>query len=156
MAITDSEIIDIELQNPKKRFRINGDNTKIIELNPSDVNIVSRLKETYKKLNSLAASAGSLLADKAEATTEEELDQVSNALEQLDKEMRELIDFLFDGPVSAVVADNMNLYSPVNGEFWFEHCIEVLSGLYENNFKSEYKKMQARINKRTEKYVGKH
>lgn len=155
MGFTDSEIIDIELQSPKKKFRINGDNTKIIELNPSDVNIVSRLRETYKKLDALAAEAGSLLADQEEVTTEEDLEKVSNALTKLDKEMRDLIDYLFDGSVSSVIAENINLYSPVNGQFWFEHCIEVLSNLYSNNFQSEFKKMQARINKHTDKYTRK-
>ena len=155
MAITDNEIVDIELQNPKKRFRINGDNTKIIELNPSDMNIVSRLKEAYSKLNSMANRAGSLLNAKEGDSTEEELENVSSALKTLDKEMRELVDYVFDSPVSDAVASNMNMYSLYNGQFWFEHCIEVLSNLYTNNLKEEFKKMNERMRKHTDKYVGK-
>lgn len=148
-------VIDIQLQNPKKKFRINGDNSKIIELNPSDVNIVVRLKDTYKKLNTLATRAGALLADKEDASDEEAIARVSDGLETLDTEMRELIDKLFDSPVSDVLADGMNMYSPVNGEFWFEHCIEVLSNLYTNNFNAEFKKMQENIRKQTRKITGK-
>lgn len=155
MAITDSEIIDVELESPKKRFRINGDNTKIIELNPSDMNIVSRLKEAYSKLNTLANRAGELLNAKEDSSVEEELENVSSALESLDKEMRELIDYVFDGPVSDVVASNMNMYSLYNGQFWFEHCIEVLSGLYTNNLEAEFKKMNERMRKHTDKYTRK-
>lgn len=148
-------VIDIQLQNPKKNFRINGDNSKIIELNPSDVNIVVRLKDTYKRLNTLATRAGALLADKQDASDEETITRVSEGLETLDTEMRELIDKLFDSPVSGVLADGMNMYSPVNGEFWFEHCIEVLSNLYTNNFNAEFKKMQENIRKQTRKITGK-
>lgn len=155
MAITDNEIIDIELQSPKKKFRINGDNTRIVELNPSDVNIVSRLKEGYKKLNSLAETAGTLLVKKEDATVEEELDEVSSALEKLDSEMRELIDYIFDGSISEAVSGGMNMYSLYNGQFWFEHCIEVLAKLYHNNFEEEFKKMSSRMNKHTEKYTRK-
>lgn len=148
------DVIDIQLQNPRKKFRINGDNSKIIEIDPSDVNIVVRLQGTYKKLNSLATRAGSLLVDQEEATDEEAIARASEALRQLDTEMRELIDELFNSPVSTVLASERNMYSPVNGEFWFEHCIEVLSNLYTNNFNSEFKKMQEKIRKRTNKFTG--
>lgn len=155
MGIADTDIIDIELESPKKKFRINGDNSKIIELNPSDINIVVRLQDTYKKLNTLANRAGALLADKQDATDEETIKSVGDSLTQLDTEMRELIDSLFDSPVSDVIASDINMYSPVNGEFWFEHCIEVLSNLYTNNFNTEFKKMQEKIRKRTSKLTGK-
>ena len=149
------ELIDISLGSPKKKFRINGDNTKIIELNPSDVNIVSRLNDAYGQLTEMAQKAGTLLNEEEDANTEEELKKLSSALTKLDEDMRALVDKLFDSPVSAAVADGINMYSPYDGEFWFEHVIEVLSGLYENSFKDEFKKMNDRIHKRTNKYTGK-
>ena len=155
MGITDNEVIDIQLESPKKKFRINGDNTKMIELNPSDINIVSRLHETYKKLRGMATQAGSLLVDQQETDVEEELAKVSEALTNLDKEMRDMIDYIFDSPVSEVLANGMNMYSPFNGEFWFEHCIEVLSKLYENNLDAEFAKMKTKVQKHTAKYTGK-
>ena len=154
VATPEKEVVDITMISPKKSFRINGDNSKIIELNPSDVNVIIRAKEVYTKLNSLAQRAGALLVDKEEATTEKGLKKVADALEQLDKEMRDMIDYMFDSPVSAVLAKDMNMYSPVNGEFWFEHCIEVLSNLYENNFNSEFRKMKTKIDKHTSKFLG--
>lgn len=155
MGLADKEIIDIELDNPKRKYRINGDNNSIIELNPSDVGIVTRLKEVYKKLDAHAKKAGSLLADKEEQTTEESITQISNALIELDKDMRDLVDYLFDSPVSAVVAKDQNMYNIYNGQFWYEHIIEVLSGLYENNFSDEFKKMSERVKKHTDKYTRK-
>ena len=152
---TNEQVIDIQLAGPKRKFRINGDNSKMIELNVSDVNIVVRLKEVYKKLDGLAKRASSLLVDKEGASTEEELTTVSDALTTLDNEMRELVNYLFDTDVCSVCASDMNMYSMVNGEFWFEHLISQLSGLYENNFKTEFNKMNARIHKHTDKYTGK-
>ena len=151
----EEQIIDIQMVNPKKKFRINGDNSKIVELNVSDVNIAIRLKEVYKKLDSMAHKAGSLLVNQEGASTEEELEAVSKALTDLDTEMRNLVNYLFDYDVCSVCANGMNLYSLVNGEFWFEHVIESLAGLYETNFKNEFSKMSARIHKHTDKYTGK-
>lgn len=155
MGLAEKEIVDIELGTPKRKYRINGSNDSIIELNPTDVGIVTRMKEVYKQLDASAQKAGSLLADKADATEEESIDQLSTALSDLDKDMRQMIDYLFDSPVSEVVAKDQNMYTLYNGQFWFEHVIEVLSKLYENNFNEEFKKMNARIKKHTDKYTRK-
>lgn len=62
MALTDNELQEKEVQTPdsqiqddiidveikpikRKRFRLNGDNNKIIELNTSDLNISVRLEK---------------------------------------------------------------------------------------------------------------
>ena len=153
-SVPEKEIIDIKMVSPKKTYRINGDNSKVIELNPTDINVVIRAKEVYSKLNNLAQRAGSLLVDQEEATTDKGLAKIAKALSDLDKEMRDMIDYLFDSKVSDVLASDINMYSPVNGEFWFEHCIEVLSSLYENNFNSELRKMKANVNKQVSKYIG--
>ena len=153
-SVPEKEIIDITMVSPKKTYRINGDNSKVIELNPTDINVVIRAKEVYSKLNTLAQKAGGLLVDQEDATTEKSLNKIANALKDLDQEMRDMVDYLFDSPVSAVLADGMNMYSPVNGQFWFEHCIEVLSNLYENNFSSEFQQMKNKVNKQASKYIG--
>ena len=157
MGLTDNneQVVDIQLVNPKRKFRINGDNSMIIELNISDVNIAVRLKEVYKKLDAMSKKASTLLIDKEDATTEEEVATVSDALVELDKEMRELVDYLFDSDVCSVCAKDMNMYSMVNGEFWFEHVITTLSRLYEANIQSEVDKMNERIHNHTGKYTGK-
>ena len=46
-----ADVIDIDLSPTKKKsFRIDGDNSRIIYLNTSDVNIAIRLEELYPKL----------------------------------------------------------------------------------------------------------
>jgi len=153
----EDDIIDIKFENPKKKFRINGDNSKMIEICPTDVNIVVRLKDVYGKLDKLAQRAGSLLVDKDDAenlTDQEKIESTADALMELDLEMRDLIDYLFDSKVSPVIADNISMYTPVNGEFWFEHCIEKLSSLYQNNFNKEFNKMKEKIRKKTSHITG--
>ena len=58
----DDNVVDLDLSViRKKRFRVDGDNNRILELNTSDVGIVSRLNEVYPKLQKLAQDAAGLI-----------------------------------------------------------------------------------------------
>jgi len=149
-----NDIIDIELaQVKRKRFRINGDNDKIIELNTSDVNIVPRLTKVYPKLQKLAEKATTFTDTELKDNTEEGLIKFANKLESIDKDMRNLVDELFDAKVSDACCDGGSMYDPFNGMFRFEHIINTLAGLYENNFSKEFSAMRQRVQKHTDKYI---
>ena len=72
---------------------------------------------------------------------------------KIDMEMRQLVDEIFDSNVSEVCAPSGSMFDPFNGTFRYEHIIDVLSKLYKNNLNSEFKKMSARIRKKTSKYT---
>ena len=46
----------------KKRFRINGDSNKILELNTSDLTITSRLSKSYERLTKYMDEVGKILS----------------------------------------------------------------------------------------------
>lgn len=146
------DIIDVDLsETQKKRFRIDGDNDRILELNTSDLSVINRLEPTYEKLNSLMKKAITLEASESE---EIELGELSEILKSVDKEMRSLIDELFDAPVSEVCAPSGTMYDPFNGTFRFEHIINVILGLYEQNMKKEFEQVKKRVSKHTKKYTS--
>lgn len=153
----EDEIIDIASPvMSKKRFRLDGDNNRILELNISDLFIVDRLNKIYPKLQKYAKEAGEKLTEKPEGEdTEAALERVSASLKDIDAKMRGLLDEMFDSKVADVCAPSGSMYDPVKGKFRFEHIIEMLSGLYENNFRKEFKEMSTRIEKHTNKYVKK-
>ena len=139
----------------KKRFRVNGDNNLVLELNTSDMNTIVRLKDDYPKLMKLANKVTSL-KDKVEGETElEEINRVGDSIKSIDDEMRDLIDDIFNSNVSEVCAADGSMYDLFNGKFRFEHIIEKLSGLYGENMKDEFKAVKARVQKHTKKYIGK-
>ena len=141
-------IIDIDLSiTKKKQFRIDGDDNRIIELNTSDMTIIERLNEVYPKLESLSAKTSELSSDDIEGGIK--------ALKEVDNEMRELLDYVFDSPISSVCAPDGSMYDLFNGEFRFEHIITVLLNLYEDNISKEFNNMEKRINKHTAKYTKK-
>lgn len=146
-----NNVIDIDLSvTRKKRFRIDGDDSRIIELNTSDMTILNRLDESERRLKVLAESANVDLTgdDKSDK------DVVSRLLET-DKEMRDIIDYLFDSPVADICAPDGSMYDPFNGKYRFEHILETLFALYEQNISDEIKKMRRNVQKHTDKYVKK-
>lgn len=145
---------DIDLSaTRKKRFRIDGDNNRYLELNTSDMNIVTRLDNLYPKLEKLSQEASIKQLDKQEADSEKALSKISQALIKIDFQMRQILDEIFDSNVSEMCAPSGSMFDPFNGEFRFEHIIDVLTKLYENNLNTEFKKMAAKIKKRTAKYT---
>ena len=141
----ENNVIDIDLSAlKKKRIRINGDDTKIVELNVSDMGVITRLQEAYDKLLSLANEYN--LQD--EAAKAEEGDDSFDA----DKAI-ETIDFIFQANVSSVCADDGTMADPLNGQFRFEHIIEKFLDVYDKNFTDEFKKMSKNVKKHTNKYA---
>lgn len=148
MALTDEtkDIIDLNIDGVKKqRFRINGDPNSIIELDLSDLKIIDRLEDGLQKLETEMRKI---------AEVKPEDDNFSEVLNEADTRMREYIDYIFDYPVSAVCARYGTMYDPKDGMFRYEHIIDALTKLYQNNINDEYKKFQARIKKHTDKYTN--
>lgn len=149
------DIQDIDLSViQKKRFRINGDNSKILELNTSDMRIASRLKEAYPRLNTLmdeVADEFNSIPD--DVDDEETLTKVADAVDKIDGKMREEIDYIFDANVSEVCGSDGSMWDPIDGMFRYEHIIDKLAKLYENNLDKEFADMKRRVETKAGKYV---
>ena len=139
-------IVDIDLDLSKirkKRIRINEDNSKILELNISDVGIANRLRVAYDKLNKLMDEVTATIPDSEEEIEDE--NKIIDALNTIDAEMRVQIDFIFNAPVSEVCGSDGSMWDPIDGSFRYEHIIETLATLYENNLSTEFAKMKSKV-----------
>lgn len=156
----DNDIVDISLDTiKKKKFRIDGDNNRILELNTSDLSVVNRIEDSYPKLVELERKASSLKVNNDNPNDESlddavERSNLSQTLREIDQEMRGIVDYIFDSNVSEVCAPFGSMFDPINGEFRYEHIIDALTKLYENNFNSEFDLMRKRVQKHTNKYTG--
>ena len=155
---TTNNITDINLSGiQKKRFRVNGDDNSILELNTSDLNLLVRLREAYPKLIALADNAfkqwpEGQIDEESDFMTDPVITETIKILQNVDSEMRELIDYIFDANVSEVCAPNGTMYDPIGGKLRYEYIIECLTGLYETNISSEMNKISKRVKKHTDKY----
>ena len=151
------ELKDISLSS-KKSFRIDGDNSRIIYLDVSDMNILVRLEETYPEIRKLAVEASDKLVKTSVSEDDEDgagLNNIAETLKEIDGEMRTKLNYIFASDIADICEPTGNMYDPVGGEFRFEHIIEVLLNLYANNLTSEFSKMQERVKKHTAKYANK-
>ena len=157
MALLDetrNDIQDIDLsETRRKRFRIDGDNDRILELNTSDMGIIKRLNDLLPKLKSLQTDAAKELVFGDDMSDEEGMRVASDVLIRIDSDMRDIVDEIFDSNVSEVCAPEGSMYDPFNGKFRYEHIIETLVKLYEDNIKEETQKVAERVNKHTNKYT---
>ena len=154
------DVIDLDLSvTKKKRFRFDKDNNRIIELNTSDMNIIARMSEAYPKLKEQQEKAAKLMEgieiteDATDGKVAEDIGTMAERLKTIDNDMRDLIDFMFNAPVSAVAAPDGSMYDPYEGSFRFEYIIALLIKQYENNLESEFAKMSRQMEKHTAKYT---
>ena len=151
------EIRDISLST-KRAFSIDGDLNRIIHIDTTDMNIITRLEETYPEIDRLAREAAdkvSALVDNKDSDDMTVISEYSKVLTEIDKQMRDKVDYIFASPISDICVPDANMYDPVNGGFRFENLIEKLSPLYANDLTAEFKKVQARVKKHTSKYTNK-
>jgi len=154
---SNAEITDVSLGYvEKKKFRIEGDSKRILELNVSDLNIVARLKVGYPKLNELFADAQKKIAEIPEELKGEELlSDLADRLTAIDKDMRDTIDFIFDTNASEICAPSGNMYDPVGGQLRYMKILDTLTGLYTNGLHAEFDKLKNRVERRASKYTKK-
>lgn len=157
-----NNVIDINIEGAtKQKFRINGDSTKILELDLSDIKIANRINKFIPKMHKIANKVSKIKFDEAPETDNvDELSEIAvkneeamKQIEDLDTELRSMVDELFDSNVSAICAPNGSMCDPINGKFRFEIIIENLLSLYESNIKAEYDLLSQKVAKHTDKYT---
>lgn len=153
-----SNVIDIEIKSlKKKRFRINGDDNSVLEINTSDMGIVTRLSELYPKLQELADKASMLGIDDEETDDEDVLrmrvDKLGAQLKEIDTEMRDYIDKLFDANVSEVCAPYGTMFDVVDGQLRYDDVIDTISELLMDNISKEVSDFKKKMEKVAKKYV---
>ena len=150
----EEEFIDVDLSvTKKKKIRINGDNSKIIELNTSDLNILERLSKQYPVLQECMEEVKALSTK--DTDTDEGVYKMAEEFARINQKLCDGVDAIFDSPVSAVCCDSGSMYDPFNGSFRYEYIIDTLTKLYEDNINAEYKKMKNRVENKANKYKGK-
>lgn len=123
------------------RLAINGNESKIIEINPTDFGMVSRYQKMQDKLEELTQK----YSDIAENDTETGM----KILEQLDAEVRKIVDFIVGSEISDTVFGSVNCLSFAGGATIFENFLEAYSNYLEPAIKAEFEKSQEKISKYT-------
>lgn len=152
MSKTTINNIDLNI-GLKTEYTINGNKDLVIKLNTSDMGIISRLDETIPKLNDLESQYAGLFEDNND-NAEESLSVFTTKFKELDKEARDIVNYLFDYDICSVCASSGTMFDLQDGEYRFVVILETLLNLYSDTIQSELDKRLAKMKKRTEKYVN--
>ena len=159
VQVLPNNVISLDMREASRtKIWVNGDATKVLELNLTDVGILSRFSDAYPKLLSLQDDINSTIAESQPENFEniEELSNFAAQFKSVDKKMREYVDYIFDFKVCDVCCDGGSMYDLVAGGWWrFEYIIEKLGSLYNMKFGEEMKKNAKRMKMHTERYTGK-
>ena len=149
-----NDIIDIDLKaTARRKFRINGDNSRLVELDPSDISVITRIEEADSAFQECINQLQELANSKTE--TDDEIYEAGRKFKEIDEKMRELVDNIFQSNVSEVCAPTGSMYDPIKGKFRYEYIIEALLNFYQSNIQQEFKEMGNRVSRRTAKYTKK-
>lgn len=134
----------------RKKFSIDGDETRVIELDTGDTGILARWNGVQEWLMSAAQE----LEELSKLTPDEEQAvNVSRRFAEIDAGAKERLNFLFDSDVCTPIAGNGALIRFVNGDPLFMLILDTLVPLFEADIKIEYEKSKKRIEKHTAKYA---
>lgn len=133
----------------KKKFTINNDPNRVLELDTTDFGVITRFEEKIDHLASLQdkfTELGSMDND--------DIMQKTHLFTEVENGMREIIDYIFDSNVCEVCAPKGSMFSPINGKFRYEIIIETLLSLYEKDINKETQRIEKDIQKHTKKYTA--
>lgn len=128
-------------------FNING--VCEVSFNPTDSVFVKRLYDAFDTLDKKQD------AYRAEVEKIADKKQIFEVARQRDEEMREIIDTVFEAPVSDAVFGTMNVYALANGlPVWCNLMLAIMDEI-DTTFAREQKATNPRIQKYSAKYTQK-
>ena len=160
----DKDILNLDLSATKGTIiQVNGDPNARITLNLADFGIYNRLKDGLEQLYDLFIELKEKMGDVAESDAPENPDEGSdedaikfiNVMQDMDKKMRNIVDYIFSSPVSEVCAPDGYMFDVFEGQLRFEYIINAITKLYESNINKEFYNLKSRINNKLPQYAKK-
>ncbi|MBQ8298025.1 MAG: hypothetical protein IJX77_09620 [Ruminococcus sp.] len=96
-----------------REYKINEDESRVIRINLSDLNMGSRIEEMKEKINALDQKYGSIKKP------------TSKQLAEMDSSIRSIIDYAFGTDVCTPAFGEVNVMSPVEGTPLFRKFFEA-------------------------------
>lgn len=125
-----------------KTYDINGDKNKVIRYIPGDTNFINRYKEVMKSVETVG--------DEYKTADTSTIDKASEVSTAFDIKVRQLIDYLFDEPVSAIVFGNKSSVAlGCDGMPLFQKFLTAFIPIIERDINESRKESEKAIKKYT-------
>lgn len=142
----------INFETGIKEFAINGDESRVVRINTTDLGLVERTENVYKNFDEIFAPF------KGEKATAE-------MFSKADKKLREMLNEVFGSDVSTPLFGSINVLSPVGEQTLFQSAVGALMEIVKEEMGSAASEMLSKANakavtlkdlenERTEKYTA--
>ena len=132
-------MVQLNFDTGLKKYEINGN---VIEVNPADAGLYSRIKKSREIIDGYA--------EKYKKAQINSPDTISDMFANMDRLIREQIDFIFAAPVAWKIFGNTNCMTPCpNGKAFYENFLDVLMPVLEKGIEEAYRRSSEHISKYT-------
>lgn len=155
--MANSEITNLNInlsESRKKRYTIDGDENRILEFDPYDLGILSRLEEVETAIIEAVDKFGDV-QDTLDFEDPEVYKELAKQLRELDTFIRQQLDYLFDTNFSEVCAPHGTMLDPINGEMRFTYLVDIFTDIFTDNISKALEQRNKKIKQHTKKYVEK-
>lgn len=133
---------NISFDDGYKSYMINNDESKIIRVNISDLNIEKRFEDTKNKIF-------------AEIDRIKELNTTPETLAQVDETIRGYLNYIFGSDICTAAFDGVNILSPVSsGKLLIESFLDAFLPMISEDIKSISIQQKKSIEDKTAKYIA--
>ncbi len=127
---------NISFDNGVKTYNFNG-GEKEVAICITDFNIDKRLKESEEKFNEMIEKYGQ---------------DTETVIEDLDRETRKIIDYIYNAPVSECAFGNTNCWTTTqNGSVLFLNLLQGMMKEFSQSTSKSFEKFSKELNKRLKK-----
>lgn len=139
---------NINFDDGYKRFMINNNPNRVLEFNPGDINILSRIESGITKIE-VIANSGKNIELKADGTPFENIKEVVEAVNNVDKALRDEVDTMLNTNASDAIFGAQSPLCMVGGiQLWERVLITIIPAV-----KTEVLRQQKERAKQIEKYT---
>lgn len=157
-------VIDLSmLRKQQVMIDFGDDKEHILEINITDMNVVTRLSDGYNRLLELdegVKDLGNASDDIKDTDTDDvvkaKLSAFAEKLKAIDNKMRDTLDYIFDANVSEVCCPNGSMYDPIGGSLRYEYIVNALMNLYGDSVSKELAKVKAETKARRAVHTAKY
>lgn len=141
-------IQNLNFDDGLRRFKLNGDDTKVIVFNPADFGIIERINDAYHMIDEASKLNGDIEL-KADGSPEDELGKAAEVVKNFREIINKAINHIFGSDVASVAFGNQSPLSLVGGLPLYERFMNAVIPVVKKEIILEMKKSQDRIGKYT-------
>lgn len=145
-----------------REFCINGDETRVIKINPSDTSFIERYREAMNNIEAFMTelentdginiNANGELEDNEYEDKIGEFNKLADLLRDVRIKLNEQIDFIFNAKVSDIVFGKQSPLANISGQYLFARFLNAVAPVIEETFHKDIEASNKRINKYKKQY----